>query len=338
MSEGKMRAVAIDRFGGPDVLSVRDFPIPEIKPNEILIRVASAGVGIWDIAEREGLIAKMYSQMYGIKSSFPYVIGSEGAGTIVKIGKEVEGFRNGDLVYGDIRARDPKAGFYAEYTAVDVERTSRVPSNLTVDQAGALPIDGATALRGLDVLGVRAGEKLMIFGASGGIGHLAIQLAKRMGVEVFAVASGEDGMDLARRSGAQAVVDGHTGDVQASAKEFAPEGFDAALLTVQAQNPRSMKEAENVLGTVRQGGRVACPYWSARAPKAPPGVLMLPYGLVDDKGKALPGLMSRLNDMIEAGPFEVHLDRKFSLDQVVDAHQALTSHHVGRFVILPTTL
>ena len=118
MSEGMMRAVAIDHFGGPEVLSVRDVPIPEIKPDEILIQVASAGVGIWDIAERDGMLAQMYSQMYGIKSSFPYVIGSEGAGTTVKVGKEVDGFRNGDLVYGDIRARDPKAGFYAEYTAV----------------------------------------------------------------------------------------------------------------------------------------------------------------------------------------------------------------------------
>ncbi len=119
-----------------------------------------------------------YSQMYGIKSSFPYVIGSEGAGTTVKVGKEVDKFRDGDLVYGDIRARDPKAGFYAEYTAVKVERASMVPSNLTVEQAGALPIDGATALRGLDVLGVRPNEKLMIFGASGGIGHLGSNLLK----------------------------------------------------------------------------------------------------------------------------------------------------------------
>ena len=90
----------------------------------------------------------------------------------------------------------------------------------------------------------------MIFGASGGMGHLAVQLAKRIGAEVFAVASGEDGLDLARRLGAQAVVEGHTGDVRASAQEFAPGGFDAVLLTVQAQNPRSIKEAENVLGTV----------------------------------------------------------------------------------------
>ncbi len=157
-----------------------------------------------------------------------------------------------------------------------------------------------------------------------------------MGMEVFAVASGEDGVDLARQLGAQAVVEGHTGDVRASAQEFAPGGFDSVLLTVQAQNPRSIKEAENVPDTVIKGGRVACPYWSTRAPKAPPGVLMLPYGLIDDKRTALPGLMSRLNNMIEAGPFKVHLDKTFSMDKVADAHRALMAHHIGRFAILPT--
>src|ERR1700722_772422 len=221
VSNGGMRAVAINRFGAPETLSVRTVPLPEPEPNQILMRVESAGVGVWDIAECQGFIA----QMLGIEPKFPWILGSEGAGRIVAVGEKVSGFRNGDLVYGLAWGTNPKAGFFAEYTALDAEWASPIPSSLDAEQAGALIIDGATALRGLDeILGLKPGEKLMVFGASGGIGHLAIQLAVRMGAHVFAIASGEDGVTLARRLGAEASVEGHHGDVVASAREFAPAG------------------------------------------------------------------------------------------------------------------
>jgi NADPH:quinone reductase-like Zn-dependent oxidoreductase len=93
--------------------------------------------------------------------------------------------------------RNPKGGFYAEYTAVPAEHAWPIPSTLTTAQAGAMSIDAGTALRGLrDILGLQPGEALLIFGASGGIGHLAVQLAKRLGVCVLAVASGDDGVQL----------------------------------------------------------------------------------------------------------------------------------------------
>ena len=109
---------------------------------------------------------------------------------------------------------------------MNAEWASSIPSRLTIEQAGALAIDGATALRGLDeILGLNTDENLMVFGASGGIGHLAIQLAVRMGVHVFAIAPGEDGVTLARRLGAEVAVEGHNVDISASAREFAPNGF-----------------------------------------------------------------------------------------------------------------
>src|ERR1700685_4538336 len=110
MSEDEMRAVAIDRFGGPEVLSVRTVPVPELEPNQILIRVESAGIGIWDLAELGGRLA----QLYGIKPDFPWILGSEGAGRIVAVGDKVSGFKNGDLVYGHTWATNPKRGFFAE--------------------------------------------------------------------------------------------------------------------------------------------------------------------------------------------------------------------------------
>jgi NADPH:quinone reductase len=336
----EMRAVALDRFGGPETLSVRTMAVPEIKPGQILLRVESAGVGIWDVAERQGILAPMFDRLYGIKASFPYVIGSEGAGTVVAVASNVTRFRNGDRVYADVFASDPKRGFYAEYTAVDAERAMPIPSNLTVEQAGALFIDGSVAIQGLDTLGLKPGEKLMIFGASGGIGHLAVQLAQRMGAQVFAVASREDGVALVRRLGANIAVEGHDhSTVLASAREFAPNGFDAALITVRGQDPEAMHATENALTTMREGGRVAYPWTNnlRPAPKAPPNVQLLSFGVVDERGKISTELMGRLNRLIGAGPFEVHVGKTFSLDHAAEAHQTLGSHYLGRLALLPRT-
>ncbi len=322
MPRDEMRAVVIDRFGGPEVLSVRNVPVPEPEPDQLLVRVRSAGVGIWDLGEREGSIAKRL----GMQPKFPWILGSEGAGEIVAVGERVSGFRNGDLVYGDIWATNPKMGFYAEYTALNSNSAWPIPSTVTTEQAGALLIDGATALRGLDdTLGLKQGENLMIFGASGGLGHLAIQLATRLGARVFAVASGEDGVALAQRLGAEVAVDGHAGNIGVSARQFAPHGFDAALITVPGE------ASEAALITMREGGRVAYPWVNQRpAPKAPSTVRLFGYnGNIDG------ALVTKLGRLAEAGPFEVHLDGTFKLDRAVDAYRALGSHHLGRLALLP---
>ncbi len=319
----EMNAVVIDRFGGPEVLSVRNVPVPKPEPEQILVRVDSAGIGIWDVAERQGMIA----QASGISNpKFPWVLGSEGAGKIVVVGEKVSGFRVGDLVYGHVWAKNPKAGFYAEYTPVDANEAYPIPSTITTEKAGALLIDGATALRGVDdTLGLKQDEKLMIFGASGGLGHLAIQLGKRLGARVFAIASGKDGVALAIKLGAEAAVDGHNGDIVASAREFATNGFDAALITTPGE------AAEKALTLMREGGRVAHPWVNQRpAPKAPSTVRLFGYNGNIDRA-----LVTKLNKLIESGPFEVHLDKTFTLGQAVGAYQALSLHHLGRLALLP---
>ena len=124
-----------------------------------------------------------------------------------------------------------EGGFYAEYVVAKQDNVAKLPEGLSAEQAGALGADGITALRGLeDALNLRRGQKLIIFGASGGIGHLAVQLAKRLGAEVFAVASGEDGVALVRRLGADQAVDGKHGAVVDALHRFAPQGLDAALV------------------------------------------------------------------------------------------------------------
>jgi NADPH:quinone reductase len=319
----QMQAVVIDHFGGPEVLEVRNMPVPEPEPDQVLIRVESAGIGVWDIGEREGRLAKIF----GIQPKFPWILGSEGAGRITAVGDKVSGFRDGDLVYGSIWMTNPKAGFYAEYAALKADHTWPIPSTMPAEQAGALLIDGGTALRGLDdTLGLKQDEKLMVFGASGGIGHLAVQLGKRLGARVFAMSSGKDGVALARRLGAEAAVDGHDDNVVSSAREFAPDGFDAALVTVAGEAP------EKALALMREGGRVAYPWVNQRPPpKAPPTVRLLGYNENADRA-----LLFKLNKLIEeASSFEVHLGKTFTLDQAVDAYQAVGSHHLGRLALLP---
>src|SRR5207249_8639329 len=141
-----------------------------------------------------------------------------------------------------------------------------------IEQAGVMPVDAITALMGLhDTLQLTRGESVMIFGASGGIGHLALQLAKRMGARVLAVASGDDGVALAKRLGADATVNGHEDDVVRAAREFAAGGLDAALVTAGG------KATNKALTAVRDGGRVAFPSGVEPEPKARSGISVKRY-------------------------------------------------------------
>jgi len=313
-----MHAAAIDQFGGP--LTPRLLPVPEPGPRDILIHVESAGVGVWDPFEREGGFAKMA----GAEPRFPYVLGSEGAGIIAEVGDQVDEFKVGDHVYAMALA-NPNGGFYAEYVSVDANHASPIPRRLSIEQAGVMPVDAVTALIGLsDVLKLKSGESIMIFGASGGIGHLAVQLANRMGARVLAVASGSDGVALANNLGAELVIDGHREDVVAAAQKFAPEGLDCMLLTAGGH------EADQSLKTLRKGGRVAYPRGVEPEPKSRPGIKIKRYD-----GMPTDGTIARLNRLIDQAPFEVHVAQTFSLDHAADALQALNQHFVGKIAIHP---
>jgi NADPH:quinone reductase len=319
-TQNTMRAAALDRFGSIETIKMHTLPVPEVAPDEVLIRIESAGVAEWDPFEREGGFAKMS----GTSPTFPYVLGSDGAGTVAEVGKQVKSFKEGDRVYAAALA-NPKGGFYAEYASVKAEYVSRIPDKLSTEQAGVMPSDAVTGLRGLDdILRLKRDESVMIFGASGGIGHMAVQLAKHMGARVLAVASGNDGVALAKRLGADAVVDGHKDDVAATAREFAPQGLDAALLTAGGE------AAERALRTVRDGGRVAHPNGVEPKPSAPPGVKVSTYDGEPDKE-----IIDKLNRLIDASPFEVHVARMFPLEQAAEAHRALDEHYLGKLALKP---
>jgi NADPH:quinone reductase-like Zn-dependent oxidoreductase len=315
-----MRAVAIDRFGGIDTLTVRALPVPQPAPDEVLIRLEAAGIGAWERGEREG----HYAEYLGAPS-FPYVLGWEGAGTIVAIGEAVRDCRVGDRVYATTfpKRGGSGGGFYAEYATVQAAYVAPIPAGLTPQQAAAMGWDALTALAGVDdTLRIRANETLLIFGASGGVGHMAVQLAKRLGARVLAVASGEDGVALAKRLGADAAVDGRTQDVLAAARAFAPAGLDAALLTAGGT------VADRTLEALRPAGRAAYPKGVTPTPNAPLGSIVTAYDGIRGHDAA-----AKLGRLIASAPFHVHVARAFELDRIGDAHRMLETHFVGKLVL-----
>jgi NADPH:quinone reductase-like Zn-dependent oxidoreductase len=308
----QMKAAAFDRYGGPEVLHPASLPVPRPGRSQVLVRLDVAGVGVWDPYVRTGEVKLGPAR-------FPQVIGNDGAGEVVAVGDGVRRFRTGDRVY----AYSFAGGFYAEYVAVDEDAVAPIPPGLGTDEAGVLGADGVTALRGLDdQLHLSTGQALMIYGASGGIGHLAVQLAKRMGARVLAVASGQDGVDLVRRLGADAAVDGKRDDVKRAASDFAPGGLDAALVLVHGE---SLAPA---LATVRKGGRIAYPNGVEPTPKGPPGVALLAYD-----GEPGSEALERLNRLVAGGPFHVEVGRAYRLEEAARAHREIGQHHLGKIAL-----
>jgi NADPH:quinone reductase-like Zn-dependent oxidoreductase len=181
-----MFAAAIDHFGGPEVITPHALPVPAVDAGEVSIAVDTAGVGRWDADVREGYFA-------GRKSHFPLVLGFDGAGVVAAVGSRVRRPKVGDEVYS-YNWQNPKGGFYAEYVVVPADKAAPIPRRLDLRHAGAIPITGLTALQGIDdALGLKKGETIIIHGASGGVGTLAVQFARLRGARVFATASGKEG-------------------------------------------------------------------------------------------------------------------------------------------------
>jgi NADPH:quinone reductase len=314
-----MRAVVIDSFGGPEQLHESKIPVPSPDRGQVLIRLETAGVGSWDPFEREG----GYAEMLGVSPPFPYVLGSEGAGTIAAVGDGVTNRKVGERVFA-ASFLNPAGGFYAEYVCVDAGLVAPIPDGMSAAQAGAMGGVGMTALRGLqDTLDVRSGKTLLVHGASGAMGHLAVQLGKRIGARVIAVASGEDGVALADRVGADASIDGRVGDVADATRRFTPDGVDAAFIS--AGGP----EADAAVATVRPGGTAAYPT----------GVQPEPASTTDVEPQAFNGepdaeLLERFMALIADRPLEVHVAREFAFDQIPAAHEALGEHHLGKLAIV----
>lgn len=307
-----MKAAVVEQFGGPEVLHTGTLPVPEPGEHEILLRVDTAGIGVWDPYVREGGFDDGSTR-------FPYVMGNDGAGEVVAVGPKVRRLHVGDRAYG----YQMEGGFYAEYVKLKESHAAPVPKGVDLKEAGAMGADGITALRGLDdQLRLRKGQSLMIIGASGGLGHMAVQLARRIGARVLAVASRPDGVKLVKRLGADTVIDGRSEDVARAAREFAPEGLDAALVLAGGD------EVNEALKAVKQGGRIAHPNGVEPEPRAPEGVTLLAYD-----GTPSEEAFDRLNRLIGDDLFHVELGKVYELDDAAQAHRDLGKHHLGKFAL-----
>ena len=312
-----MRAAVLDRFGGPDVLTLSVVPVPALGPSEVLIAVHTAGVGSWDADMREGWWPDSE------RPGFPLVLGTDGSGTIAAVGSRVRRFAPGARVYAYSFA-NPKGGFYAEYVAVSADKTGRPPADLGLAQAGAIPATGLTAIQGVDdVLHVRRGEAVVIHGAAGGVGSFAVQFAKMRGARVLATASGRDALAFVRRLGADAAADGRRQDLAAAALAFAPGGVDAVLAFAGG------KPLTRLLDGVRHGGRVAFPNGVEPAPRKRRGISLQPYD-------ATPGVreFERLGRAIAAARLQVPIAASYPLAQAAKAHARLARRHVRGKIVL----
>ena len=309
----KMRASVIENFGGPEVFHMATVPVPEIEDREVLVRVNTASIGVWDPWLAEGGMGSL--------EGFPMVFGSDGSGTVAAIGSRVKRFRIGDPVYGYSYA-NPKGGFFAEYVTVPEGNLAKVPPNVRIEEAGALGVSGITALLGLEELGIMKGKDIVILGASGGVGHVAVQLAKMMGARVLGVASGDDGVSLVRSLGADMTIDGRKSDLAEALNTFSPNGLNKALAL--AFGP----DLQGGLKKVKRGGRISYPNGVEPEPKGAPGVRIIPYDGLPSRE-----VFDRLNRLVGSGPFRVEIGRTYSLDEVGQAMQDVQKHHVGKLTL-----
>lgn len=240
-----MRAVAIERNGGLEVLRVVDVPTPQPGAGEVLVRVAYADVNPADWKCREGWLARYMTYR------FPFVLGFDGAGTVAAIGANVTEFHIGDRVTGTANQLRGDWGSYAQFFKASTERLAKVPNAIDLRTAAAIPIAGVTAWEGIvEVCNVQHGQRILINGGAGGVGSYAIQLARWCGARVAATAS-TGNLDYLHALGVERAIDYRNDDVAAALRAWAPHGVDAVLDTVgQGTLP-------NAVELTRSGGVVA---------------------------------------------------------------------------------
>ena len=312
-----MKGIAIDAPGGPEVMTLRTLPMPTVDADDVLIEVHAAGVAVWDLQIRKS--------MAWVKPRFPYVLGSDGSGIVVAIGASVTRFKVGDAVYGYCWD-NLKGGFYAEYVSAPSDCIAKLPRGISLEAAGALGASGLTALSGVDrALNLKRGDNVIIHGASGAVGTLAVQLAKLRGARVLATASGEEGVALVRRLGADVAIDGRTGDIAAAARAFATKGADAVLAFAGGD------ALEKCLDAIRAGGKFAYPTGVEPVPKSRPGLNTIPYDALFGDQKVQ---WAELNRAVEAKKFEVPIAATFALAEAADAHRKVEAGGVRGKVVL----
>jgi NADPH:quinone reductase-like Zn-dependent oxidoreductase len=311
-----MKAAAIDRFGGPAVLKPHTLPVPKPGPSEILVKLHTSGIGVWDAAIRDG------SWKRPGRASFPLVPGVDGAGRVVAVGARVTRFHVGDLVYA-YEFGNPKGGFYAEYVAVHQNSAGHVPFSMNLRSAGAAAATGLTAMQGVRALSLRRGQTVLVFGASGAVGTLAVQFARARGARVIATASGRAAQQLVRRLGAEGVFDARATHGIDRLRALAPDGVDAVLALAGGD------ALDACLKLVRDRGRVIYPNGIEPSPRPRKRLRVSAFD-----AKASAKEFSELRQWIKSARFRVPIAARFPLARADAAHKRLEAGRVvGRIVL-----
>jgi NADPH2:quinone reductase len=322
-----MFAVIMTETGGPEVLEYGEIDTPEPGPGEIRIRVAYAGVNPADWKNRQGMLAA-FRPYY-----FPYVLGFDAAGVVDQLGEGVEGFAPGDRVFTPTNHGQGAQGSYAEYVVASADRVAHVPAGLGFAEAAALPVAALTAWQGLCVRGeLKAGQRVLIHGGSGGLGGFAVQFARWAGARVAATCSTPNTTYL-RDLGVERVIDYRTEVVAVAVSDWAPDGVDYLMDTV------GVSTLPDGLDLVRPGGTyVSIPTLvddgdipAAAAAAAARGVERVFSMMSDtDCGPTL----RMIGDLLVEGHVKLPHLREFDLRDAAAAHREIqTGHTRGKIVL-----
>jgi NADPH:quinone reductase-like Zn-dependent oxidoreductase len=323
--ETTMKAIVQDKYGSSEVLELRDIDKPEIGDGDVLVRVRAAAVNPGDWAIMSGLpyIAR---PVYGLRKPKNAVRGTDMAGEVEAVGTSVTRFRPGDEVFGWCQQL---GGAFAEHALVSEDALAPKPANLTFEQAAAVPTAGSVALEALR--DIRAGQKVLVNGASGGIGTFAVQIAKSLGADVTGVCSTRN-VDLVRSIGADHVID-------YTKENFTQTGqrYDFILDNVANRSLSDLRRALTPKGTLVPNGGGFDNHWFASGGRVISAKILsrfvsqtLRTFLMSQKLQALVAL----KDLIEAGKVTPVIDRTYPLSETPQAidHVGL-GHARGKVVI-----
>lgn len=312
--EPHMKAVVYTDYGPPDVLQLKDIKKPEPSDDQILIRVRAASVNPYDWHFIRGTPYVMRMMIGGLRKPKDPRVGVDYAGTVEAVGKNVTLFKPGDEVFGN------KSGAFAEYLCARADRAVALkPANITFEQAAGVPVAGLTALQGLRDHGkVQPGQKVLINGASGGVGTFAVQIAKSLGAEVTGVCSGRN-VDLVRSLGADHVVDYTKEDFTKSA-----ERYDVILDNVGTQPLSGFRRVlkPNGICVMIGGGGPNEGKWVG--PMARPIKAMVISPFISQKMSMMMAQgnkddLTSLADLMQSGKVKPVIDRTYKLNEVPQA-------------------
>lgn len=327
-----MKAMIIKEFGNSDVFELADIPTPKVEAGHVLVKVAATSINTVDMMIRE-----MGAELAPLSPALPGVLGMDFAGTVTAVGEGVTQFSEGDEVYGCAGGLADLQGALAEYMAVDVRLIAHKAKNLSMREAAAIPLVGITAFEGLKRAQVSKDQKVLVHGGSGGVGHIAVQLAKHFGAEVYATGGGDEQIDLIETLGATGInyksetvsdyVNKHTDD----------KGFDVVFDSVGGDNMANSFEAAALNGQVASTvAMVNLDLTTAHFKGLSLHVVFMLIPMLHNHNRAVHGeILQQLTNIAEAGDLRPIIDQQsFSLEEVGKAHDRLASGQArGKVVV-----